>query len=162
MEERALSEYFEQDHGRLDSLFRSYQALKRSDFPKAKEAFKQFRFGLQRHIVWEEELLFPVWEQKTGLAEGGPTSVMRMEHRQIGRWLEAIHDRVRAQDLESDEAEERLIAVLESHNRKEERILYPAIDQALDEEERASIYTAMLEMPRERYEVCCGGHEAGA
>lgn len=158
MGEQAISEYFEQDHERLDSLFRSYQALKRSNVPKAKEAFKQFKFGLQRHIVWEEELLFPVWEQKTGMTEGGPTQVMRMEHRQIGRWLEAIHDKVHEGSADSDEAEERLIAVLESHNMKEERILYPAIDQALDEGERAAIYKAMLEMPAERYEVCCGGH----
>lgn len=162
MGEQKISEYFEQDHERLDSLFRAYQALKRSDFPKAKEAFKQFKYGLQRHIVWEEELLFPVWEQKTGMTEGGPTQVMRMEHRQIGRWLEAIHEKVHAQNPESDEEEEQLIAVLEAHNMKEERILYPSIDAALDEEERASIYKAMLEMPRERYEVCCGEHGAGA
>ena len=64
---------YEQDHDRLDELFKTFQQLKRSDFPKAKEAFKEFKFGLQRHIVWEEDLLFPLWEKKTGMSEGGPT-----------------------------------------------------------------------------------------
>ena len=41
-----------------------------NEFSK-KEAFKEFKLGLQRHIVWEEELLFPIWEEKTGMVEDG-------------------------------------------------------------------------------------------
>lgn len=156
MEEKTIRESFEQDHERLDALFTSFQNLKRSDYSKAKEAFTQFKFGLQRHIVWEEDLLFPIWEQKTGLTEGGPTQVMRMEHRQIGELLEAIHEKVKERNSESDQEEERLQAVLASHNMKEERILYPAIDKVLEDSERASLFKAMKEMPNERYAVCCG------
>lgn len=156
MEEKTIRESFEQDHERLDALFTSFQNLKRSDYSKAKEAFTQFKFGLQRHIVWEEDLLFPIWEQKTGLTEGGPTQVMRMEHRQIGELLEAIHEKVKERNSESDQEEERLQAVLASHNMKEERILYPAIDKVLEDSERASLFKAMKEMPSERYAVCCG------
>jgi iron-sulfur cluster repair protein YtfE (RIC family) len=156
MTESTIRDYFEEDHDRLDKLLTSFQALKRSDYPKAQEAFKQFKMGLQRHIVWEEDLLFPIWERKTGLIEGGPTQVMRMEHRQIGELLEAIHEKVKARNPESDQEEERLQAVLISHNMKEERILYPAIDKVLEDNERASLFKAMEEMPSERYEVCCG------
>ncbi len=156
MTESMIQDYFEEDHDRLDKLFTSFQTLKRSDYPKAKEAFKQFKMGLQRHIVWEEDLLFPIWERKTGLTEGGPTQVMRMEHRQIGELLEAIHEKVKEQNPESDQEEERLQAVLASHNMKEERILYPAIDKVLEDGERVSLFKAMKEMPSERYAVCCG------
>ena len=76
-EQKTIREFYEQDHDRLDELFKTFQQLKRSDFAKAKEAFKEFKFGLQRHIVWEEDLLFPLWEEKTGMSEGGPTFVMR-------------------------------------------------------------------------------------
>ena len=76
-EQKTISEFYEQDHDRLDELFKTFQKLKRSDFAKAKEAFKEFKFGLQRHIVWEEGVLFPLWEEKTGMSEGGPTFVMR-------------------------------------------------------------------------------------
>jgi predicted XRE-type DNA-binding protein len=56
--QNTITAFFEHDHDRLDELFETFQQLKRSDFPKAKDAFKEFKFGLQRHIVWEEDLLF--------------------------------------------------------------------------------------------------------
>jgi len=37
------------------------------------------------------------------------------------------------------------VAALAPHNMKEERILYPSIDNALTEEERESIFNAMRE-----------------
>jgi len=157
-EQKTIREYYEQDHDRLDGLFKSFQSLKRSDFAKAKEAFKEFKVGLQRHIVWEEDLLFPLWEEKTGMSEGGPTAVMRMEHRQIGQQLEAIHDKVAEQNPDSDQEEQALLNILGSHNMKEERVLYPAIDQATTQEERASIYRAMKDIPEARYNLCCGQH----
>jgi iron-sulfur cluster repair protein YtfE (RIC family) len=155
-EQRTISVLFQEDHDRLDALFKSFQELKRKDFAKAKEAFVQFKFGLQRHIVWEEDLLFPLWEEKTGMSEGGPTFVMRAEHRKIGEALEAIHQKVQEQNPDSDREEQALLELLESHNMKEERILYPSIDQVTSDEERASVYRRMGEIPEERYKVCCG------
>ena len=84
-EQKSITAFFEQGHDRLDELFKTFQQLKRSDFAKAKDAFKEFKFGLQRHIVWEEDLLFSLWEKKTGMTESGPTPAMRNEHRQIGQ-----------------------------------------------------------------------------
>ena len=157
-EQHTISAYFEQDHDRLDALFQSFQTLKRHDVTKATEAFKEFKFGLQRHIVWEEDLLFPLWEEKTGMSEGGPTSVMRNEHRQIGVQLEAIHQKVIEQDPESDHEEQALLKLLGSHNLKEERVLYPSIDQVTTPEECRDIFQKMKEIPEDRYRVCCGVH----
>ena len=55
-EQKTITEFFEKDHDQLDELFKTFQKLKRSDFSNAKEAFEAFKFGLQRHIVWEEDL----------------------------------------------------------------------------------------------------------
>ncbi len=156
---KSISEFFEQDHDRLDELFTTFQRLKRSDFAKATEAFKEFKFGLQRHIVWEEDLLFPLWEEKTGMSGGGPTFVMRAEHRQVGDLLEVIHRKVTAGDSESDQEEQRLLAVLGSHNMKEERVLYPSIDQVTTPGERAAVYQRMKDTPEDRSRVCCGVHQ---
>ena len=160
MAEAKISVTFEQDHERLDNLFQTFQEQKRKDFARAKEAFVAFKFGLQRHIVWEEDLLFPKWEENSGMAEGGPTQVMRTEHRLIGDCLEAIHRKVQAQSPDSDREEQRLLELLKSHNMKEERILYPSMDQVISEEERAAIYQAMKEMPEERYQACCGNEQS--
>ena len=157
-EQKTICEFYEQDHDRLDELFKTFQKMKRSDFAKAKEAFKAFKFGLQRHIVWEEDLLFPLWEKETGMSEGGATSVMRAEHRQIGQHLEAIHDKVAEQNPDSDQEEQALVDLLGSHNLKEERVLYPAIDQLTSAEERETVFLNMNDIPEERYKLCCGQH----
>ena len=155
-EQKTITAFFEQDHDRLDELFKTFQQLKRSDFSKAKDAFKGFKFGLQRHIVWEEDLLFSLWEKKTGMSESGPTPAMRNEHRQIGKQLEAIHQKVTDQNPDSDQEEQALLDLLGSHNRKEERALYPAIDQVTSAEERETVFQGMKNIPEERYKLSCG------
>jgi iron-sulfur cluster repair protein YtfE (RIC family) len=149
---------FAEDHDRLDNLFVQFQKTKRTDYSRAKVFFKEFKFGLQRHIVWEEKVLFPLFEKKTGMYHTGPTQVMRQEHRRIGELLEAIHQKVKQQDPNSDKEELALIVALSAHNEKEETILYPAIDRLTSDEEKAEAFAAMEKVPEEAYKVCCGKH----
>jgi regulator of cell morphogenesis and NO signaling len=114
------------------------------------------KVGLPRHIVWEEGLLFPLWEKKTGRSEEGPSVVMRVEHRQIEQQLEAIHSKVMEQNPDSDKEVQGLLDLLGSHNIKEERALYPAIDQVASAEERETVFQNMKNIPEERYKLCCG------
>jgi len=157
-EQRTITAFYEADHDRLDELFKTFQTLKRSDFAKAKEVFKEFKVGLQRHIVWEEELLFPMWEEKTGMIEDGPTPMMRHEHSQIKQWLGAIHQKIEGQNLDTDQDEQTLVNLLSSHNRKEERALYPAIDNVISAEEREKVFSDMNSIPEDRYNACCSEH----
>ena len=154
-EGKTIREFFEQDHDRLDEMFKTFQQLKRSDFATAEEAFKGFKLGLQRHIVWEEDLLFSLWEKKTGMTDSGPTPAMRNEHRQIEQQLEAIHRKVADRNPDSDQQEQALLDLLGSHNRKEERALYPAIDQVTSAEERETVFQYMQNIPEERYKLSC-------
>jgi iron-sulfur cluster repair protein YtfE (RIC family) len=156
-EGKTVREFFEQDHDRLDELFKAFQQLKRSDFTKAEQTFKDFKAGLQRHIVWEEDLLFPLWEKKTGMSDSGPTPAMRNEHRQIEEQLEAIYRKVENRNVDCDQEEQGLLNLLGSHNRKEERALYPAIDQIASAEEREAVFLKLANIPEERYKLCCGG-----
>ena len=143
MSERTISTMFDEDHERLDALFKSFQTLKRTDFPKAKNAFLEFKAGLQRHVVWEEDVLFPLWERKSGMTGGGPTIVMRSEHREIGEWLEAIHRKLLAQNPETEREEETLLDLLDRHNMSEEEVLYPQMDRMISAEERETAFRAM-------------------
>src|SRR3989338_3068433 len=152
-----IASYYEKDHDRLDSLFKQFQTLKNSNFDEAKANFREFNRGLRRHIVWEEEIILPLFEAKTGMKDSGPTAVMRMEHREIHKALEAIHDKVRNRSTDSDEDEARLLAVLSAHNQKEESILYPTIDRLAMEQERTEVFKKMEEMPVDTG-TCCGGH----
>jgi regulator of cell morphogenesis and NO signaling len=152
-----VREYFGQDHERLDAFFEYFQSLKRSNAEKSKAAFKAFKAGLERHIVWEEDLLFPLWEDKSGLVEEGPTAVMRAEHRQIRELLEAIHDMVVTHNSNSDREEQALLNILRNHNAKEERILYPAIDRVTGADERAELFRKLELIPQEV--TCCEAHQ---
>lgn len=156
MNDLTVQGHFADDHDRLDRLLKTYREFKRVDFTRAKEAFKEFKVGLQRHILWEENVLFPLFEEKTGMRDRGPTLVMRAEHREIGKWLEALHDKVRAHDVDSDREEMALYETLLAHNQKEETVLYPGIDRLLSEGERAAAFQRMEELPREAYQTCCG------
>jgi len=101
-------------------------------------------------------LLFPIWEEKTGMVEDGPTPMMRHEHSQIKQLLDAIHKKVEGNNLETDQDEQALLTLLGSHNRKEERALYPAIDNVTNAEERATVFSNMTSIPEDRYNACCG------
>lgn len=155
--QKLVTAYFEADHDRLDSLFEQFREKKRVDFKVAKPYFREFFKGLRRHIVWEEEVLFPFFEKASGITQG-PTECMRQEHRLIGPILDRIHDKVRRADPNSDAEEQELIEVLKPHNDKEEKILYPAIDQFAGSEHTAKLFLQMEEIPLERFQTCCGAH----
>ncbi len=152
---KPITEFMERDHDRLDGLFKDFQSAKTGNFAQAKESYSEFKRGLQRHIVWEEEFLFPRFEERTGTTNGGPTAVMRLEHRRIKELLDGIHDRVAAGKTDTDEYEHQLKDVLLVHNTKEEAVLYPGIDGCLAEAEAAGLIKAMQALPAERYAHCC-------
>ena len=142
-----ITPFMANDHDRLDGIFQQFQNVKTSELKKASELFSDFRAGLERHIVWEEEILFPLFETRTGMHDTGPTAVMRMEHRQIKGYVELIQKSISAGDAKTDELEQGLVGVLTSHNNKEESILYPWIDNSISDEERRESLKKMKEIP---------------
>ncbi|HEU5071287.1 MAG TPA: hemerythrin domain-containing protein [Verrucomicrobiae bacterium] len=142
MNTASINEHYTHDHDRLDELLHQFLTLKNSDRAQAATNFREFKAGLEQHIVWEEQILFPAFEGKTGMV-AGPTEVMRWEHRQIRGFLESIADRLVRDDFDTTDEEAGLLAVLEPHNHKEENILYPMIDQVTRAEERAEIFARM-------------------
>jgi len=50
------------------------------------------------------------------------------------------------------------LSLLSSHNMKEERILYPSIDNVTSQEERDKVFREMETIPEDRYDACCGEH----
>lgn len=138
-----ISQFYGHDHDALDGHFQEYRNIKHEDYEKAKKSFREFEAGLQRHIIWEEDILFPLFEEKTGMNNSGPTFVMREEHRQIKEYLKKIYAKVEQNDPDTDSEEQSLFDLLKSHNQKEENILYPAIDQVTSDGEREAVFERM-------------------
>lgn len=120
------------DHRHGDALFdEAMRAAGVADWAAAQPALDGFVAALKRHMQVEEEELFPAFEAATGMT-GGPTAVMRTEHRAM---LASLDELVR---LVRDAQADRIASVarsfqaqMASHSTKEENILYPMCDRAL-------------------------------
>lgn len=119
-------------HRHCDDLFAAAEeAARRRDWDTAQAAFARFNAQMLAHFTAEEDLLFPAFEDATGMS-GGPTEMMRYEHGQMRDLLEELGEacRTRNGDAYSGTAET-LLMLMQQHNMKEENILYPMCDQAL-------------------------------
>jgi|TARA_B100001964_G_scaffold6295_1_gene6890 iron-sulfur cluster repair protein YtfE (RIC family) len=141
-----ILEFMSEDHDRLDNKIKMYSAEKLVNIEQANGIFLFFKRELERHITWEEDILFPIFERKSGIKDDGPTSVMRIEHIQIKNHLQKIKEKLHAKIIQNPCKEEvALFKMLESHNEKEENILYPGIDNLTSEQEKKQIIKQMSE-----------------
>ncbi len=102
-----------------------------NDWSRAHSNYDAFREAILHHFRMEEELLFPRFEQQTGMTMG-PTQVMRSEHAQMRELFEEMEGAVVAQQQDRFLGLcETLLMLMQQHNAKEEQMLYPMTDQAL-------------------------------
>ncbi|MCP5279861.1 MAG: hemerythrin domain-containing protein [Thiobacillus sp.] len=127
-----ISQYLTDDHEHCDALFAEAEnAVAKSDWPQAGELFQAFRNDTLRHFTREEEVVFPAFENRTGMS-GGPTFVMREEHDQMRDTFTAMDQALEKKDAQGYLGlSETLLMLMRQHNMKEENILYPMLDQAL-------------------------------
>ncbi|HMA17166.1 MAG TPA: hemerythrin domain-containing protein [Thermoanaerobaculia bacterium] len=134
---RRISDALGWDHERLARLeVGAFVARAAGDTETASTWYEAFSSGLRRHIAVEEQLLFPIFEERSGVAPGsGPTEVMRAEHREILRLLGEILRTIGDPAKLPDQARAMFHEILEEHHVKEEGMLYPAMDEVLTPEE---------------------------
>jgi iron-sulfur cluster repair protein YtfE (RIC family) len=98
--------------------------------------FRHFREELGHHLQAEESVLFPAFEESTGMA-AGPTAMMRQEHERLRALAEQIELALAARDAgRVDGYTSTLQIMLRQHNLKEENVLYPMCDSALGDDAR--------------------------
>ncbi|HEX6829133.1 MAG TPA: hemerythrin domain-containing protein, partial [Burkholderiales bacterium] len=129
----AIGNYLATDHRHCDGLFaRAEEAASAGDWPGCASAFDGFRHALEHHFSMEERVLFPVFEERTGMA-GGPTVVMRGEHQQMRGLCALLAEAAQGRSAEEFLGHcESLLILMQQHNLKEENVLYPMADRALD------------------------------
>lgn len=133
----SVTAYLAADHDRLDAILEDVcRELEGSRPETASERFAEFHRRLARHIRIEEELVFPFFDLRSGIS-GGPTAVMREEHRAIEQTLARMDSSLSAGDAGGFRAGvNELRQVLGDHNEREERVLYPMTDRMLSDGER--------------------------
>ncbi len=127
-----ISEYLTQDHRDIDDVFAKLEEQVNSKkWDDANASFSEFYKGMDAHFKMEEEIMFPAFEEKTGMTQG-PTAVMRMEHTQMRQLMEDL-----SCDLEKKDKDhflgvsETLMMLIQQHNSKEEMMLYNMANNVL-------------------------------
>ena len=132
--ETGLADFFAGEHRACDARWAEVEAAsERGDPEAAAEAFRVFEQAMRRHLAMEEEVLFPAFEEASGM-RGGPTQVMRMEHEQMrgllgqmaGLMASGAHEEVLDQG-------DTLLMLIQQHNAKEEGVLYPMAEMHLSD-----------------------------
>ncbi len=133
----AIVSYMSAGHRHCDDLFADAEnAVSENNWTAASAAWEAFCRELESHLQREELVLFPAFEEQTGSTQG-PTAVMRQEHIQMRALVQQMTTAVTAQDTEEFlGGADTLQILISQHNMKEEQILYPMSDQAIQNTEQ--------------------------
>lgn len=142
-------------HRELDEHFlRHQEALVALDIPAAREWLERHAAALCEHMSDEDEVLLPLY-LRAGEAPRGPSELFRGEHEKIRRLLQRFFQRLDelaaaptrrgAVELITEQALYK--GLMEHHDLRERELLYPVLDRALPDEERARVL-AGLRRPR--------------
>lgn len=129
-----LAACFTRHRRRLERMLdRVVRALADGEVAAARNLFPAYDRTLRAYMQFEEDRVFPLLEMWCH-AEA-PVCVLRNDQRDIERRLDALSTALAHDDLDDFRAEyELLVDVLDNHNGRKERVLYPAIDRALDDQ----------------------------
>jgi hemerythrin-like domain-containing protein len=127
-----ISSFLTADHRACDEEFADLENAVASDnWEDSQEKLNKFITDLLHHFDMEEKVMFPTFEEVTGMKQG-PTMIMRMEHDQMRQLLNALQE-----DLEKKDkrhffgVSESLMMLIQQHNMKEEQMLYAMADSHL-------------------------------
>lgn len=132
---QSIKEFMAGDHRHCDDLFAEVEnAVVRGDWVLASSGFSAFGDAMLRHFGAEETILFPAFEERTGMYMG-PTQVMRGEHVQLRELIASAAKALEDRDAEAYSGDaETILIMMQQHNMKEENVLYPMCDQQLAEQ----------------------------
>jgi len=127
-----ISSFLTQDHRACDEEFANMEnSVASGDWVDANSKLVKFSTDLLHHFDMEEKVMFPAFENKTGMTQG-PTAMMRMEHDQMRGLLEDLKADVNATNKDHFfGVSESLMMLMQQHNMKEEQMLYAMADSHL-------------------------------
>ncbi len=127
-----IKTFLTQDHRACDEYF-SEMENKANDgsLCDGAQAYKKFADATEHHFQMEERVMFPAFEQKTGMTQG-PTEMMRMEHQQLRSLIKQLGEAIENDDrTKFFGLTETMMIMLQQHNMKEEQMLYTMAQQHL-------------------------------
>ncbi len=130
-----ISSFMTKNHRACDEEFAKLENTVASEnWTEVEKVFESFSNDMQLHFDMEEKIIFPTFEEKSGMV-GGPTQMMRIEHQQMLQIISQMKDAVDKKDKNHFFGlSETLMMTIQQHNMKEEQMLYRMIDVHLGTE----------------------------
>jgi len=130
----SIPDYMTAQHRHCDDVFSAAEsAVAIGNWSLATQEWQIFARELEAHLEAEESILFPRFEQATGITQG-PTMVMRSEHEQMRALVQQLTQALQAEDQEVYLGlSETLMVLMQQHNMKEEMMLYPMSQQHISD-----------------------------
>ncbi len=130
-----IKDFMTNMHRECDHLLtQAEDLLDNKKFEEAHNKYDAFKTQTLLHFAMEEEYLFPLLEDKSGMGSMGPTNVMRMEHAQAKALFEKMDDAYKEHDTDrAFSLGESMNILLQQHNLKEEQMLYTMMNNTLAE-----------------------------
>lgn len=127
-----ISSFLTTDHRACDEEFANLEnTVAKENWEESQKQLEKFTTDLLHHFDMEEKVMFPVFEEVTGMTQG-PTMIMRMEHAQMRAILEDLKSDIEKKDKNHFfGVSESLMMLMQQHNMKEEQMLYKMADMHL-------------------------------
>ena len=143
-------------HRELDELFFRHQvSLLDFNFRTAFQRLCAYESALLAHMRDEEELLLPLYGERATPVRGGRADFFLLEHGKMRRHLAHFREQL-PRLYELPEPSRALIKLLdqettykhlvEHHDEREERHLYPALEQVTSDAERADLLARLFRL----------------
>lgn len=130
-----VSKYMTEHHNLMNKLFDNYSTMRKEEHKKTLQCFNYMSTQLLRHIDWEEEILFPLFETRFNHASS-TTYLLKKQHSQIKQNMDEIKHELTKYPYNTEELEEDLKSLLGVHNATEEYAVYSWIDYLMSDEEK--------------------------
>jgi hemerythrin-like domain-containing protein len=127
-----ISSFLTTDHRACDEEFANLEnTVAKENWEESQKQLEKFSLDLLHHFDMEEKVMFPTFEEVTGMTQG-PTMIMRMEHSQMRVILEDLKSDIEKKDKNHFfGVSESLMMLMQQHNMKEEQMLYKMADMHL-------------------------------
>ena len=136
--EQDIYEFMSRDHSRLDYIFQEFRKSKKA--AEAEQLFLEFRAGMERHIKWEEDILFPLAKKKIG-DDSPMVDELIVQHNRIKDDLRGLADSLKTRDKILEDDLEQLLA---AHDKMEEEDMYPWIDDYIEDKAKKEALSRMI------------------
>ena len=140
-----IKDFMTTSHRECDRLLAlAEDAVEKNNFIEASKKYAEFKAETLNHFSMEEDYLFLLLGERSGMGESGPISVMKMEHNQARILFDKLDEAIITSDAERFFAlSESLMILLQQHNTKEEQILYTMMQAVLGSESDAIVVKLM-------------------